>query len=336
MTRTVKLAVDAMGGDIGAAVTTAAVAAFVRDNPHVCVDLFATEGVLDGYVDKGLLGDLDGKITAIACGPQVENNEKPSSAVRGKRSSSMARAIEAVSSGQADACVSAGNTGALMALGMVLLKNLTGISRPAICGVIPTLKNSALVLDLGANIDCSSIQLHQFAHLGSLTSQRIFNLKSPRVRLLNVGLETNKGPQFIQEAGELLSADDRLNYCGYLEADQLFSGDTDVIVCDGMSGNIALKASEGTAAMINAIYLAELQRNWVTRLSAALFIRSTASLNQRLNPSRYNGAYLLGLRGVVVKSHGAADTRAFYQALNIAARAESNNLPKDLESIMPL
>ena len=325
-----------MGGDAGVAVTVAAVGDILRDHPGIEVQLFASEGALDGYLNTPALRSVADRVSLVVCGPQVENDDKPSVAVRSKNQSSMARAIAAVASGDADCCVSAGNTGALMAFGMQLLKTIPGVSRPAICGSIPTLKGTALVLDLGANMDCSAAQLHQFAHLGSRNTQRINGLKNPRVKLLNVGFEVNKGPQFIQDAAQLLSRDEGLNYCGYIEADQIFVGDADVIVCDGMSGNIALKASEGAAALIGDVHRAEIQRNWLSRLSAALTMRSAAGVSERVNPARYNGACLLGLRGVVIKSHGSATRDAFYEALNIARHAKSQSLPLDLESLITI
>lgn len=323
-----------MGGDAGVAVTVAAVGDILRDHPGIEVQLFVSEGALDGYLNTPALRSVADRVSSVVCGPQVDNYDKPSVAVRSKNQSSMARAIAAVASGDADCCVSAGNTGALMAFGMQLLKTVPGVSRPAICGSIPTLKGTALVLDLGANVDCSAAQLHQFAHLGSRNAQRINGVENPRVKLLNVGCEVNKGPQFIQDAAQLLSRDDGLNYCGYVEADQIFVGDADVIVCDGMSGNIALKASEGAAALIGDVHRAEIQRNWLSRLSAALTMRSAAGVSERVNPARYNGACLLGLRGVVIKSHGSATRDAFYEALNIARHAKSQSLPLDLESLI--
>lgn len=325
-----------MGGDGGVAVTVAAVIDFMRDYPSIEVQLFVSEGALGGYLNTPALRSVADRMSSVICGPQVENDDKPSVAVRSKIQSSMAQAIAAVASGDADACVSAGNTGALMALGMKLLKTIPGVSRPAICGSVPTLKGTSLVLDLGANMDCSAVQLHQFAHLGSCNAQRLNGVEKPRVKLLNVGSEVNKGPQFIQDAAQLLSRDEGLNYCGYIEADQLFVGDADVIVCDGMSGNVALKASEGAAALIGDVYRAEIQRNWLSRLSAALAVRSDAGVSERVNPARYNGACLLGLRGVVIKSHGSATRDAFYQALNIARHAKSQSLPLDLESLITL
>ena len=325
-----------MGGDAGVAVTVTAVGDILRDHPGIEVQLFASEGALDGYLNTPALRSVADRVSLVVCGPQVENDDKPSVAVRSKNQSSMARAIAAVASGDADCCVSAGNTGALMALGMQLLKTVPGVSRPAICGSIPTLNGTALVLDLGANVDCSAAQLHQFAHLGSCNAQHINGVENPRVKLLNVGCEVNKGPQFIQDAAQLLSRDEGLNYCGYIEADQIFVGDADVIVCDGMSGNIALKASEGAAALIGDVHRAEIQRNWLSRLSAALTMRSAAGVSERVNPARYNGACLLGLRGVVIKSHGSATRDAFYEALNIARHAKSQSLPLDLESLITI
>ena len=236
--------------------------------------------------------------------------------------------------GDAKACISAGNTGALMALGLVFLKTLPGISRPAICTTFPTSQGRSYMLDLGANLECSPQQLHQFALLGSLTAQALDGIVEPTIRLVNVGEEAGKGGQSMAETAALLSGDPLLNYQGYVEGDGIFEGTTDVVVCDGFTGNVALKTSEGLATMINGMFKARLKGSWTARIGA-IFMRSLLlGLKSRLDPALYNGAYLLGLNGVVVKSHGGASEKAFGHALDVAIEAAKHNLPEVLSPIL--
>jgi glycerol-3-phosphate acyltransferase PlsX len=277
--------------------------------------------------DQSLLSRIDIR----HCDDQVDDGDKPSDAIRHKLDSSMGQAIQAVANGEASACISAGNTGALMALGRRSLKMLPGISRPAICSSFPTVKGRCYMLDLGANLDCSAEQLAQFAVLGALTASELDSLANPKVGLLNVGQEPGKGGQVITQTAELLSLDSAVNYCGYIEGDGIFQGLADVVVCDGFTGNVALKATEGAARMIGGMITDVLAKTWFTKL---LMAAPLAALKAKLDPSQYNGAFLLGLNGVVVKSHGGADAESYSHALEVAIAAAKHNLPEVLSPIL--
>jgi glycerol-3-phosphate acyltransferase PlsX len=232
----------------------------------------------------------------------------------------MALALKSIKDGEAQACISAGNTGVLMALSLFTLGTLPSISRPAICAEIPTDNGNKLMLDLGANVDCSARQLYQFAVLGTHTAKLALGIANPTVRLLNVGSEAGKGNNLVQSTAEMLELDDSLNYQGFIEGDGIFQGRADVIVCDGFSGNVALKAGEGVARFIY---------QKLSKLSAGQE-QQFADLKSSIQPSLFNGAYLLGINGVVVKSHGGADVQGFANALERAINAARQQLPSAL------
>jgi glycerol-3-phosphate acyltransferase PlsX len=244
-------------------------------------------------------------------------DELPSKALRGKKDSSMRVAIDLVKQGEADACVSAGNTGALMATARFVLKTLPHIDRPAIITAIPALNGQTHMLDLGANVDCSAEHLFQFAVMGSELVRAVQGLPAPRVGLLNIGAEEIKGNDQVRAAHELLAASS-LNYVGYVEGDDIYIGDVDVVVSDGFVGNVALKASEGVAKLIAQMLKRRFSRNLLSRLAGLLALPVLRSFRADVDPRRYNGASLLGLRGIVIKSHGGADAVAFEHALQIA------------------
>lgn len=251
-------------------------------------------------------------------------------ALRKKKDSSMRVAIQQVKDGAAQAAVSAGNTGALMAIARYLLKTLDGIDRPAIAAQIPNIKGEATtVLDLGANVDCTAEHLLQFAVMGSALVSVLNNNQNPSVGLLNIGEEAIKGSEIIKKAGELLRSaanSGDLNFYGNVEGNDIFKGVVDIVVCDGFVGNVALKTSEGLASMIVGFLKKEFSRNIFTKVSAILAYPVIAALKKRMDHRRYNGAALLGLRGLVFKSHGSADELAFENALNRAYDAARNNL----------
>ncbi len=248
----------------------------------------------------------------------IAMDEPPADALRRKKDSSMRVAIDLVKNGEAQACVSAGNTGALMMIGKFVLKTLHGIDRPAIATQLPNANNAVTtMLDLGANVNCTAQQLLQFAVMGSAMVTAVERRENPSVGLLNIGEEDTKGNEVVKEAAELLRQSG-LNFYGNIEGDDIFKGTTDVVVCDGFVGNIALKTSEGLAKMIADFLKAEYKRNAINMLAAFLSRGVINAFKQRLNPSRYNGATLIGLRGVVVKSHGSADEEAFAFALRKA------------------
>ena len=255
-------------------------------------------------------------------------DEPPASALRAKRDSSMRLAVDLVKSGEADACVSAGNTGALMAISRFVLKMLPGVERPAIASMVPTMRGRSCVLDLGANVDCTPLHLMQFAVMGSALYSVVEKVERPSVGLLNIGEEEIKGNEVAKQAGELLRASD-LNYRGNIEGYDIYKGTTDVVVCDGFVGNVFLKSSEGLARMLAHYLHEEFTRSAFSKLLGFLCLPVINAFRRRVDPRRLNGASLLGLRGVVVKSHGSADSFAFGVAINRAwEEAESGILER--------
>jgi glycerol-3-phosphate acyltransferase PlsX len=245
--------------------------------------------------------------------------------MRQKHQSSMRIALDLLAEQQVDAVVSAGNTGALMAMGLLVLKTLPGIDRPAIAASVPTRSGQCLLLDLGANVDCDANQLQQFARMGSALVA-VEGVNKPRVALLNIGVESNKGNDLVKAAAELLSRDAHIDYCGFVEGDTLFRGTADVVVCDGFAGNIALKVCEGAASLIAKKLKQHFSRTIFTRIAAIFALPVLRALYRELDPQQYNGACLLGLRGVVVKSHGNSSITGFESAITRAVNAVENNL----------
>jgi glycerol-3-phosphate acyltransferase PlsX len=256
-------------------------------------------------------------------------DEPPREAVRRKKDSSMRRAIDLVKSGAAQACVSAGNTGALMAISHFVLKSLPGVDRPAIMSAIPAIAGHTHMLDLGANAACTAEQLWQFAIMGSVVAADLNPNGQPRVGLLNIGEEDIKGHAVVQEAHRLLSAS-RVNYVGFVEGDDIFTGEVDVVVTDGFTGNVALKTMEGLARMIGSSAREEFSRNPLRKLMAAAAWPALGALRARLDPRRYNGASMVGLNGIVIKSHGGADEFAFRHAIQTAATEAQRGVPSQI------
>lgn len=323
-----------MGGDFGPRVIVPALVTSLRRHPGVRALVIGDKPALDMALNHCCGDDVLARIETRYSSAVIADNDSPSSIVRSKRDSSMGLALQAVADGDAHACISAGHTGALMALGLVILKALPGISRPAICTRFPTSQGRSYILDLGANLDCSPAQLTQFAVLGSLTTRELEGIAQPRVRLLNVGEEASKGNGVIKKTADLLQAEPLINFCGYVEGDGLFGGDAQVVVCDGFSGNVALKATEGVARMVSDMVTDLFRGSWLHRLAALLLGRGMSALKLRLDPAQYNGAYLLGLNGVAVKSHGGAGEVAFASALDVAIDAAKHNLPQVLSPIL--
>ena len=317
----VTVAVDAMGGDIGPAVTIPASLAFLEATPGARVVAVGLSAALAAELAKSASGAKD-RLLVEPASEVVEMHEPPADALRRKKDSSMRVAINLVRDGRADACVSAGNTGALMAISRFVLKTLPGVDRPAIASQLPTRKGVTTVLDLGANVNCSADQLLQFAAMGSALVSAVEHIEKPTVGLLNIGEEDIKGNDVVKEAAELLRKSP-LNFYGNVEGDDIYKGTTDVVVTDGFVGNVALKTSEGLAGMLYAFLKAEFTRNALTRVAAAIAYPVLKSFGRRIDPRRYNGATLIGLKGVVVKSHGGADVVAFRNALH-KAHAEAS------------
>jgi glycerol-3-phosphate acyltransferase PlsX len=318
------IAVDAMGGDIGLDVTVPASITFLKnvDAQRHKIILVGKEELISPLVAKYLGSDLlkQGALSVQNASEVVAMDESPALALKRKKDSSMRVAINLVKSGDVQAAVSAGNTGALMATARFVLKTIAGVDRPAIITTMPCRDTSQTVhmLDLGANVDSSPEMLVQFAVMGSALTEFVDHKAKPRVALLNVGAEEIKGSEKVKKASALLSASE-LNYVGYIEADEIFNAKVDVIVCDGFEGNVALKASEGTAKMILGVLSEEFRRNWATKGLALLAKPIFKAMQARLDPRLHNGATLLGLNGIVVKSHGGTDEVGFLQAIQEAS-----------------
>ncbi|MCA3132025.1 MAG: phosphate acyltransferase PlsX [Betaproteobacteria bacterium] len=327
---TIRIAIDAMGGDHGVRVTVPASIAFLRTHPDAQVILVGQSDAIAAELRKAGVGASAAVQTVDAPGV-VAMDEPPASALRNKRDSSMRRAIDLVKAGEAHCCVSAGNTGALMAMARFVLKTLPGIERPAIASTIPTQRGHTLMLDLGANVNCSAEQLRQFAFMGAALASVMDGIDQPTVGLLNIGEEDIKGNEVVKSAAELLRASE-LNFTGNVEGDDIYKGTTDVVVCDGFVGNVALKTSEGLAHMLAAYLREEFTRNAFRRLAALVALPVINAFKRRVDPRQYNGASLLGLRGTVVKSHGSADSTAFANAIRCAYEAARSDLPRLIAS----
>jgi glycerol-3-phosphate acyltransferase PlsX len=318
------IAVDAMGGDHGPQVTVPACLDFLKANPDAELLLVGLKEPLERELARHHARG-EARITVIPATEVVGMDEDVRSAIRTKKHSSMRIAIDLVKEGRAQACVSAGNTGALMGTAKFVLKTLPGIDRPAICAVLPTRTGQVYALDLGANADCTPEHLLQFAIMGSTLVKAVEGKANPTVGLLNIGSEEIKGNEVVKKAGELLRASP-LNFHGNVEGDDIYKGTTDVVVCDGFAGNVALKTSEGLAKMLGDFLKEEYTRNVFSRLAAMVSYPVIKRFRRRVDHRRYNGAALLGLRGIVVKSHGSADRLAFATALARAANEASHGL----------
>lgn len=330
------ISIDAMGGDHGPEVVVPAALSALKKHPEVSFVLVGDKDTLDYELQRHNVQD-DPRMQVHHASQRVEMDDLPSQALRGKKDSSMRVAINLVKEGRAAACVSAGNTGALMATARFVLKTLPGIERPAIVSALPTMTGHTYVLDLGANVDSSAAHLVQFAVMGSVLAELVDGKPNPTVGLLNIGSEEIKGNERVKEASRLLEQTD-LNYQGYVEGDGLYHGDVDVLVCDGFVGNVALKASEGVAHMIRHYLREAFTRNWLTKLAAVIASPVLKAFRRELDPRAFNGANLIGLQGIVIKSHGSADAFSFANAIDIAiVEAEKdvpNNISKHLEDLL--
>ncbi len=329
----ITVAVDCMGGDHGPHVTVPAALEFQARQPDVDLVLV------------GLRDAIEAELAArrAAAGPRlrvhhadevVTMDEPPAQALRYKKDSSMRVAVNLVKNGEAHACVSAGNTGALMAISRFVLKTLPGIDRPAIASVLPNMRRTnTYVLDLGANVDCTAEHLLQFGIMGAMLVAAVEHKERPSDGLLNIGVEDIKGNEAVKQAAALLS-ESGLNFTGNVEGNDIYKGTVDVVVCDGFVGNVALKASEGVAAMLTTTMREEFSRSPFTKLAALVAMPVLRAFRDRLDHRRYNGASLLGLRGIVIKSHGSADVFAFGQALERAVDEVRNNVPQRIAARM--
>ena len=330
MSHDISIALDAMGGDAGLEMVVPAAITALNDHPDVGIILVGDETRLAAAVAAAGAADNQRLIIHHAS-QKVEMDELASSALRNKKDSSMRVALNLVKNGAADACVSAGNTGALMATSRFVLKMLPGIDRPAICTSLPSMTGHTWMLDLGANVDVDTEHLFQFALMGSVLADAVDGNQEPRVGLLNIGEEEIKGNEQVKEAAQLLMATIP-NYAGFAEGDDIYKGNFDVIVCDGFVGNVSLKTSEGVAKMIAEFIKQEFSRNILTRLAGLCAMPVLKAFKKRIDPRRYNGASLLGLRGIVIKSHGSADALAFANAIKVAVLEVRENVPERITS----
>ncbi len=332
MSRKVTIALDAMGGDRGPeAVVPAALATLEKDDSVTLVLVGLPEVLEDARVKAG--DNYGSRLIFKSASEVVGMDEPPADALRRKKDSSMRVAIELVKAGEANACVSSGNTGALMATARYVLKTLPGIDRPAIISAVPGLKGPTYMLDLGANVGCTSQHLLQFALMGSVVAGDMLELARPRVGLLNIGQEDIKGNEIVREAGELL-AKSGLNYIGFVEGDGIFHAEVDVVVSDGFVGNVALKTMEGVAGLISSFLKEEFHRNILRGLQGLVANSALEAIRERLDPRRYNGASLVGLNGVVIKSHGSADKFAFETAVKTAIVEARKGVPVQIGKLI--
>ncbi len=311
------MAIDCMGGDHGPHVTVPSAVKYLRDDPEVDIILVGIPGVIEAEL-RALNIPLSPRMRLHAASEVVGMDESPALALRNKKDSSMRVAINLVKSGEAEACISAGNTGALLATSRFVLKTIQGIDRPALAVVLPTIKGHTYVLDLGANVNCTAEHLLQFGMMGATLVSSVENKKDPSIGLLNIGEEDIKGNEVVKQAAELLR-DSGLNFYGNIEGDDIYKGTTDVVVCDGFVGNVALKTSEGVAQMLATFLRQEFKRNIFTRFAGLVALPVIDAFKRRVDHREYNGASLLGLRGIVIKSHGSADKHAFCTAIKRGA-----------------
>lgn len=325
------ISIDAMSGDLGAEVAVSAAQACLKRHRHLQVILVGDQAVLGKLAAQGK--GADSRLAIQSASEVVQMSESAADALRKKKDSSMRVAINLVKEGRAGACVSAGNTGALMATAKFVLKMLPGIDRPAILAELPSIGGTVHMLDLGANTECSSEQLFQFAVMGSIVTADIRRLQKPRIALLNIGVEDTKGHDTVRGAAELLK-NSGLNYVGYIEGNEIFSGKADVVVTDGFTGNVALKTMEGTVGLASHYLRRAFTSSPFARLQALLASPVLRSLRSRMDARNYNGASLVGLNGIVIKSHGGADSIAFQHAIETALVEVRNQVPEQIGNLL--
>ena len=333
---TVRIAIDCMGGDHGLPTTIPAAIAFHDGTPDAVLLLVGREDEIAAALARAgrALSSLP-RVSIRHASEVVAMDEAPAQALRGKRDSSMRRAIEAVRDGESDACVSAGNTGALMAISRFVLKMVDGIDRPAIAAPVPNARGGqTMMLDLGANVDCEPEHLLQFGMMGAALVSALGGGERPSVGLLNIGEEAIKGNDTVKRAAELLR-ESGLNFHGNVEGNDIYKGTVDVVVCDGFVGNVALKTSEGLATMLAGFIREEFNRHPTTKVMALLSFPVLRRFKKRVDPSRYNGASLVGLRGIVIKSHGSSDAQGFEWALRRGHDAARNGLLRRIHEAIP-
>ena len=328
----IHLAIDAMSGDSGPRTNVAGVLFALASDPLLEVTLVGDKPLLQSFLSQHqLTHEFAQRLTLLPSQEVIAMDDSPTRVLRSKKNSSMHLAVQLLAGGYSDACVSAGNTGALMLIGRHYLGMLPGIERPAISTAIPTRKGHCHLLDLGANVDCQAEHLLQFALMGSVMARVVDGLKTPRVGLLNVGKEAIKGNTQVKLAAHLMQEHEYLNYSGYLEGDRIFQGDVDLVVCDGFVGNVALKTSEGLARFLSEQLLQIFSKSAYSRLVRFMARPVLRQLKEQMDPVRYNGGSLLGLKKTLVKSHGNADARGFSYAILRAANEARQGLSQRLQ-----
>lgn len=326
------IALDAMGGDFGPEVVIPAATQVINKHKNLNIILVGNDAILRACAKEKNI-TLSDRIEIQHASEVVEMHDEPGLAIRKKKDSSMRVAINLVHEGKAQAAVSAGNTGALMGTAKFVLKTLPGIDRPAISTTIPSITGHTHMLDLGANVDCSAENLFQFAIMGSVLAEAIDNTENPRVGLLNIGSEAMKGNAQVKDADAHL-ASAPINYIGFVEGDDIYNGSVDVVVCDGFVGNVSLKTSEGVAKMISYFMKEEFSRSLYNKLAAIIALPVLNALRKRIDPRAYNGASMLGLNGIVVKSHGSADIFSYANAIEIALLEIEKSVPQHIRTRM--
>ncbi len=330
----IRIAIDAMGGDIGLDTTLpAAIRAVRRASDVHCVLVGDAQKISSVLQELAPDTSIKDRLSIQNASQVVAMDEAPAHALRKKKDSSMRVAINLVKAGEVDACVSAGNTGALMATSRFVLRMIEGIDRPAICSALPCMGGVTHLLDLGANVDTPPRGLLQFGQMGAAVASIVENIENPTVGLLNVGAEDVKGNDQVKKTTELFKQS-QLNYIGFVEGDDIYMGDTDVIVCDGFVGNVALKSSEGAAKMISAILKREFSKNLATKLAGLVATPVLRALKRQVEPGRFNGASLVGLNGIVVKSHGGADEKGFSAAIKVAIKEVEAGMIDNIKSYL--
>ena len=322
------IAIDAMGGDHGPKVTVPAAAKILKQHADVQIILVGNEQQISRLVKRNHLPSE--RIEIVHASQTVEMDESPAVALRTKKDSAMRVAINLVKEGRAQACVSAGNTGALMATARFVLKTIPGVSRPAIVVDMPTLKKDKVVrlLDLGANVDCTPEQLVQFAIMGSTLVSAVEGEHNPKVALLNIGSEDIKGNEVVKQTSELLSNSKAVNYIGFVEGNHIFNGEADVIVCDGFVGNVLLKTSEGVVKVLTTLIKRAAKISFLHKLALLPAVWALRGTMSDIDPRNHNGTIFIGLNGIVVKSHGHAKAHAFANAIEVALKEVSQNIPE--------
>jgi glycerol-3-phosphate acyltransferase PlsX len=327
-----------MGGDQGPLITIPSAIMAIKSLPNLHLILCGDENIITTELSRLNITQealvQHEQLTIFPTTEVVEMDEKPAFALRTKKNSSMRKMLDLVHEGKAQACVSAGNTGALFSMAHFVLKTLTGVERPALISSLPTHDKDkhVFMLDLGANVFCDSHVLYQFGVMGSVMAAQVDGIKNPRIALLNMGEESMKGSDHIKQAALELSANNDINYIGFIEGSDIFSNKADVIVCDGFVGNVALKTCEGVARLVYKKSEVLFSQNFLAKLMATIFKPSLKKLFKSVNPDQYNGASLIGLRGIVVKSHGNANSSAFYSAIMEAVKEVERQVPTKIKN----